>query len=96
MEHFTRTMRASTEGCEMAIIKFCHSLCRVARIAQTSQVVYSHYAKRPQTILVHSSLCLQLLLDLAAGLDALKYALTVLVQLQLGDNNLGGVDTDGD
>lgn len=39
---------------------------------------------------------LQLLLDLAAGLDALQYALTVLVELQLGDDDLGWVDTDGD
>lgn len=45
-----------------------------------------------------SNLCLrlQLLLDLAASLDALQYALTVLVELQLGDDDLGWVDADGD
>lgn len=41
-------------------------------------------------------LVLQLLLDLATGLDALQYALTVLVELQLGDDDLGWVDADWD
>lgn len=31
-------------------------------------------------------------LDLSTGLDTLQYALTVLVELQLGDDNLGGVN----
>ena len=44
----------------------------------------------------HLCLSLQLLLDLAAGLDALQYVLAVLVELQLGDDDLRGVDTDGD
>jgi hypothetical protein len=35
-------------------------------------------------------------LDLATSLDALQNVLTILVQLQLGDDDLGGVDTDGD
>jgi len=38
----------------------------------------------------------QLLLDLATGLDALQYALTVLVKLQLGDDDLRWVDADWD
>jgi hypothetical protein len=51
----------------------------------------------PKTLnLNHLCLCLQLLLDLAAGLDALQDALTVLVELQLGNDDLGWVDTDGD
>ncbi|KAB8294029.1 hypothetical protein EYC80_009488 [Monilinia laxa] len=39
-------------------------------------------------------LVLQLLLDLTAGLDALKDVLTVLVQLQLGNDDLGWMDTE--
>lgn len=42
------------------------------------------------------SLALQLLLDLTAGLDALQDVLTVLVELQLGDDNLGWVNTNWD
>lgn len=49
---------------------------------------YAQYAN-------HLSLRLQLLLDLAAGLDALQYALAVLVELQLGDDNFRWVDADG-
>jgi len=42
-------------------------------------------------------LCLaQLSLDLATNLDALQYALTILVQLQLGDDNVRWVDTEWD
>jgi hypothetical protein len=41
-------------------------------------------------------LALKLLLDLPADLDPLQYALTVLVQLELGDNALRWVDTDWD
>lgn len=45
----------------------------------------------------HPYSCLSLLrVDLPAGLDALKQALTVLVDLELGDLDLAGVDTDGD
>lgn len=40
-------------------------------------------------------LVLQLLLDLTTGLDTLKNVLTILVQLQLGDDDLGWVDTEG-
>lgn len=40
-------------------------------------------------------LALQLLLDLTTSLDTLKDVLTVLVQLQLGDDDLGWVDTEG-
>lgn len=40
-------------------------------------------------------LVLQLLLDLTTSLDALKDVLTILVQLQLGDDDLGWVDTEG-
>jgi len=46
----------------------------------------------------HIYLCLrrlQLLLDLATSLDTLQYVLTVLVELQLRDDDLRGVDTDG-
>ena len=39
---------------------------------------------------------LQLLLDLTTVLDALQNVLTVLVELQLGDDDLRGVNTDGD
>lgn len=38
---------------------------------------------------------LQLLLDLATSLDALQDALTVLVELELGDNNVRGSDAEG-
>jgi hypothetical protein len=44
----------------------------------------------------HLCLSLQLLLDLAASLDAFQYALTVLVQLQLRDDDLRRVNADGD
>lgn len=44
----------------------------------------------------HLCLCLQLLLDLAAVLDALQYVLTILIELQLGNDDLRRVDTDGD
>lgn len=36
-----------------------------------------------------------LLRVLPTGLDALQNVLTVLVELQLGDDDLGGVDADG-
>jgi hypothetical protein len=51
-----------------------------------------------QTRRAQCNLCfrLQFLLDLATVLDALQYALTVLVELQLGDDDLRWVDTDGD
>jgi hypothetical protein len=39
---------------------------------------------------------LELLLDLATGLDALQDGLTVLVKLELGDDDLGGVDAERD
>lgn len=39
---------------------------------------------------------LELLLDLATGLDALQDGLTVLVKLELGDDDLGGVDSERD
>jgi hypothetical protein len=39
---------------------------------------------------------LELLLDLATGLDALQDSLTVLVKLELGDDDLGGVDAERD
>lgn len=45
----------------------------------------------------HPCSCLSLLrVDLSAGLDALKQALTVLVDLELGDLDLAGVDADRD
>lgn len=34
--------------------------------------------------------------SLTAGLDALKDGLTVLVELELGDDHVGGVDAEGD
>lgn len=55
--------------------------------------------KQPcQSRRLYAQLCLplELLLDLATSLDALQYALTVLVELQLGDNNLRRVDAEGD
>lgn len=39
---------------------------------------------------------LELLLDLATGLDALQDGLTILVKLELGDDDLGGVDAEWD
>lgn len=39
---------------------------------------------------------LELLLDLATGLDALQDGLTILVKLELGDDDLGGVDAERD
>lgn len=44
----------------------------------------------------HLCLRFQLLLDLATVFDALQYALTILVELQLGDDDLRGVHADGD
>lgn len=44
----------------------------------------------------HLCLRLQLLLNLATVLDALQNVLTVLVKLQLGDDDLRGVNADGD
>lgn len=44
----------------------------------------------------HLRLRLELLLDLAAVLYALKNVLTVLIELQLRDHNLRGVNADGD
>lgn len=38
---------------------------------------------------------LQLLLDLTTSLDALQNALTVLVELELGDNDVRGSDAEG-
>jgi hypothetical protein len=35
-------------------------------------------------------------LDLPPGLYAFQYAFTILVQLQLSDDNFRGVDADGD
>lgn len=43
----------------------------------------------------HLCLRLQLLLDLATILDALQYVLTVLIKLQLGDDDLRRVNADG-
>lgn len=39
---------------------------------------------------------LLLLLDLTTGLDTLQYALTVLVELQLRNDHVRGVDTERD
>ena len=50
----------------------------------------------PRLMSCHSCLRLGLLLDLSSSLDALQYVLTVLVELQLGDDDLRGVDADGD
>jgi len=44
----------------------------------------------------HLCLRLQLLLDLATVLNALQNVLAVLIDLQFGDNNLRGVNADGD
>ena len=44
----------------------------------------------------HLCLRLQLLLDLTTVLDALQYALTILVELQLRDDNLRGMNAHGD
>jgi len=44
----------------------------------------------------HLCLRFQLLLDLATVFDALQYALTIFVELQLGDDDLRGVHADGD
>jgi len=43
-----------------------------------------------------SYLCLCLRLNLTTGLDALQYALTILVELQLGDDDLRWVDAKRD
>lgn len=54
------------------------------------------YYEHPMPTLSPLCLGLLLLLDLAAGLDALQYALTILIELQLRDDDLGGVDANGD
>lgn len=49
--------------------------------------------RRP-TQIMYNYLCRRLLCVLPASLDALQNVLTVLVQLQLGDDDLRGVDAD--
>ncbi|CAL3962366.1 unnamed protein product [Diplocarpon coronariae] len=65
---------------------------RITKFAQTRPCALSLARSECASL----SLYLQLRLDLAAGLDALQYALAVLVDLQLGNDHLGWVDTEGD
>lgn len=51
---------------------------------------------KPVEYLCHLCLRLQFLLDLATSLDAFQNVLAILVELQLGDDDLRGVDADGD
>ena len=67
-------------------------------LAQSNANQLSCQADPNQTFYNPSHLCLslQLLFDLPAGLDALQNVLTVLIELQLGDNNVGWVDAEWD
>jgi hypothetical protein len=87
MDHFTVHQTCKHGGCEMAIMFFCHSLC-LAHPASNPQRFLRKQSCQTRRAQCNLCLRLQLLLDLSPGLDALQYALTVLVELQLGDDNL--------
>jgi len=104
MEHFTVDHMCKHIGCEMAIkFSFLESMHGTERSRQQPckpQVnTRCPTPKRTSTIISSKTLflllALQLLLDLAASLDALQDALTVLVELELGDDDFGGVNADG-
>jgi hypothetical protein len=80
----------------MAIMFFCHSLCLAHPASNHQRMCVNNSHAKQKRAQCHLCLRLQLLLDLSSGLDALQYVLTVLVELQLGDDNLRWVDADGD
>jgi hypothetical protein len=64
-------------------IMFCHSQCCLAYPADARSVKCQTRPTQAERLCLR----LQLLLDLAAVLDALQNILTVLVELQLGDDD---------
>jgi len=92
MEHFTIDQTCKHGGCEMAIMFWYFHL--LPSKASHSSRRYKKNSGMPKH--ANPDHLVLLSLDLATSLDALQNVLTILVQLQLGDDDLGGVDTDGD
>jgi len=95
MDHFTVDQTCKHEGCEMAIMYFVipYAVCITSPTLCTIHEMLNTPSPNQAE---HLCLRLQLLLDLAAVLNALQNVLTVLIDLQFGDNNLRRVNADGD
>jgi hypothetical protein len=96
MEHFTVDQTCKHGGCEMAI-RFVIFMNRLAKPANLPSWYYKHSCM-PNTPTNQPSrwnnhLCL-LRCDLPTSLNALQDVLTVLIQFQLRDDDLGWVNAD--
>lgn len=87
MEHFR------DQTCEHSRYEMAIDSIDLSRLPVDANQTPSHIPE-PFNRLFLSSLLL--LLDLTTGLDALQDVLTVLVELQLGNDDVGWVDADWD
>lgn len=95
MEHFTVDQTCKHGGCEMAI-RFVISANNLAKPAGLSSGYYKHSCmpkRANQSSPCNDHLCL-LRCVLSTGLDALQNVLTILIQLQLRDDDLGWMYAD--
>lgn len=93
MEHFTVDQMCKHGGCEMAI-RFVISADSLATPACPAGTINTYVCPtRQPTQTMYDSLCL-LRRALPPSLDTLQNVFAIFVQLQLRDNDLGGVNAD--
>jgi hypothetical protein len=92
MEHFTVDQTCKHGGCETAIM-FVISRDSLAKPAPPAGIYKHSGVPNTPTQTMYDDLFL-LRLNLPTSLDTLQYVLTVLVQLQLRDDDLGRVNAD--